>query len=664
MARVDGISYLLMGGTNRLEGFDVPVASHKMPVVHPTRTIYRFPNVGDVSIMLTFATPSILDDIEALSMPVTYLTFNVSSADGARHDVQLYFDTDAEVTVTKPTANVAWKRLIKDDLGETDSVAMRLGHAKQRPASKSGDSVRIDWGWWMVVAPHGTESALANADMTRSNFMYSGTLGDVEDSPESGRKKWGDFISAAVSVNLGMVQKRTGKSWWVAVALDEIVAIKYYGERLPPLWRRDLPVGDADAVPWALVNNITSRYRELTAACVKQDMKVETMAENAGGREYAALAALVYRQVISSLVLTWRPKTSEIWYFLKESSTNGDLSTIDLWWPASPMLLALQPSLMVPALVPLLEFMANNTPEPWPHLYAAHDLGQYPIADRGAKQETMFVEATSDFMFVVAATVQRMGGDWHSSGFANYWDIVKNWAAYLMYEALPYPKVQRSTTDWQGKLGNSTNLMSKGIVALAAYGYLASLVEPSVLPEVTNAMYRFTEVWMTEAWTGDHAKRQLYDNHSKCIGDKSFSLQYSLFGQELFNLKPFPDEVVSDLLTYLVGKHSNRYGVPLDCTTPFVGGASWMLMMAASGAGASVAEMHPASKRMIHSEFLFANETLQRLPLIDFQHTSTGGPRVYPSQRARPAVGAIYAPLLVSLAKQEQASYPVRFSFE
>eukprot|EP00927_Polykrikos_kofoidii_P005634 TRINITY_DN12233_c0_g2_i1.p1 TRINITY_DN12233_c0_g2~~TRINITY_DN12233_c0_g2_i1.p1 ORF type:complete len:741 (+),score=88.03 TRINITY_DN12233_c0_g2_i1:230-2224(+) len=664
MARVDGKAWLLMGGAKRLGSHEISVATHDMPVVHATRTVYRFPDVGGASIRLTFTTPALLPDLDALSMPVSYVTFRIGSSDGAVHNVQLYFDTVAEVIVNSPSAKIAWERLTRDNVGGTDNVAMRLGHAQQNPVSKSGDSVRIDWGWWMVVAPPGTESVLAPSDFSRSTFLDEGGLKGIPDSPGSpapGNGSWNNFMSAAVSANLGSVGKDSPQSWYLAVALDEVVAIKYYGELLPPFWRRDLPVGDAYAVPWALINTIISRYPVLSSASAEQDAIVEQMSELAGGSEYAALTALVFRQVTGSLVLTWRPETSETWYFLKECSTNGDLSTIDLWWPASPMFLALQPSLLVYAMLPLLNFMNNETYEPWPYMYAAHDLGQYPIADRGDDQETMFIETTSDSMFIVAATVLRLGGDWSSSGFANYWYIVKKWARYLMDEALPYPIVQRSTTDWQGQFGNTTNLMSKGIVALAAYAYLASLAEPSLVPEAIGAVNRFASVWMEEAWIRDHAKRQLQDD--VCPGDASFSLQYSLFEQELFGLKPFSEKVISGLLTYLQGI-SDRYGVPQDCTTPTVGGATWMFMMAASGSGASASEMHPATQSLIHAEFLFAHETSTRLPLIDFQNTNTAQPRVTPSQRARPAVGAVYTPLLVSLVKQERLQVPVESTFE
>jgi len=44
-------------------------------------------------------------------------------------------------------------------------------------------------------------------------------------------------------------------------------------------------------------------------------------------------------------------------YFLKEISSDGDLSTVDVIYPAAPILLALRPELLVRLCIPLLAYV-------------------------------------------------------------------------------------------------------------------------------------------------------------------------------------------------------------------------------------------------------------------------------------------------------------------
>ena len=58
-----------------------------------------------------------------------------------------------------------------------------------------------------------------------------------------------------------------------------------------------------------------------------------------GGVKYAAVLALAWRQVLAALKTIWATDRNASWTFLKEISTNGDMSTVDVIFPSSPMLL-------------------------------------------------------------------------------------------------------------------------------------------------------------------------------------------------------------------------------------------------------------------------------------------------------------------------------------
>ena len=59
-----------------------------------TRSIFTM-QAGPVNMNVTFLSPVTPDDLLRQSMPITYLTVQVQSADGQEHDVQLYTDVSA-----------------------------------------------------------------------------------------------------------------------------------------------------------------------------------------------------------------------------------------------------------------------------------------------------------------------------------------------------------------------------------------------------------------------------------------------------------------------------------------------------------------------------------------------------------------------------------------
>ena len=105
LVRIDGKSFRLMG-----PGPDgVPPLPQVGLLVLPTRTIYDFQG-PEVHVTLTFLTPSLPEDLEVLSRPLTYLTWDVRAIDGKDHAVSLYFSASAELAVDTPNQRVAWSR--------------------------------------------------------------------------------------------------------------------------------------------------------------------------------------------------------------------------------------------------------------------------------------------------------------------------------------------------------------------------------------------------------------------------------------------------------------------------------------------------------------------------------------------------------------------------
>ena len=163
LVSIDGKVYRLIGR----EPSTLPPLEQTATSIRPTQTGYRFSG-GGVEITLTFTTPALPEDIDTLSRPITYLTYTVQSSDAQPHDVRIYFEASAELTVNTPDQAVT---------GEVERpgtlVAMKMGSQDQPVLGRRGDDLRIDWGYLYLAAPadRAATFALAAPDTLRDAFV-------------------------------------------------------------------------------------------------------------------------------------------------------------------------------------------------------------------------------------------------------------------------------------------------------------------------------------------------------------------------------------------------------------------------------------------------------------------------------------------------------------
>jgi hypothetical protein len=224
MLRVDGEPYRLMGRDPR----DFRALAQGSVQVLPTRTIYDFEGAG-VHVTLTFMTPMLPHDLDLMSWPVTYLTWDVRVVDGKQHDVSLYYGNSGELVVNTPDQAVTWAQ---EDIGGFAAVRMR---SQEQPIlAKKGDDLRIDWGYLYAATPNGT-GVRRTVGLGRSvlwTFARAGSLPEAEKlvAPRAVRDGW---PVTAMALDLGKVGPK-GVSRYIILAYDDIYSIEYLGTRLRP----------------------------------------------------------------------------------------------------------------------------------------------------------------------------------------------------------------------------------------------------------------------------------------------------------------------------------------------------------------------------------------------------------------------------------------------
>ncbi len=175
LIRIDGKTYRYLGNEDR----GLPALEEVSREITPTRTIVTLRSPG-IELRLTFLTPAFPDDLRTMARPVTYLDWTAKSRDGATHDVSIYLDADAYIATNDPTEKVTWSRADISGLH-----LLRIGTAQQPILQKSGDFVRIDWGYFYFGVPNAGPSELAAGNKTyRGQFITTGHLPPDDDLGE------------------------------------------------------------------------------------------------------------------------------------------------------------------------------------------------------------------------------------------------------------------------------------------------------------------------------------------------------------------------------------------------------------------------------------------------------------------------------------------------
>lgn len=208
-------------------------------------------------------------------------------------------------------------------------------------------------------------------------------------------------------------------------------------QNVPSLWQSYFK--DQDLVSWFFHDhdNATSHTDDF-------DSRIQSESVAAGGQEYATITTLAVRQTWGAL--QYCGTNDEPLIFLKEISSNSDIQTVDVIFPAFPILLYFNPDLLKYLLEPLLV----NDRYHYPNDFAQHDLGTFPRAVGHPKgdDEPMPLEECGNMILMMLAYAQRRNDNKYLS---DNWDLLVKWAQYMIQDA-KIPAQQLSTDDFAGHL--------------------------------------------------------------------------------------------------------------------------------------------------------------------------------------------------------------------
>ena len=341
---------------------------------------------------------------------------------------------------------------------------------------------------------------------------------------------------------------------------------------------------------------------------------------------------LSLRQAYGATELAVGPDNTP-WAFLKEISSDGDTSTVDVIFPASPVWIYLDPQYLSLLLRPIFGYPASGQ---WTARFAPHDLGRYPMASGYPHNggENMPVEESANMIIMAAAYTRAAPGTTALVYLQANYRWLKRWADYLV-ATLPNPGRQNQTDDFAGKIAHSVNLALKGIVAVAAMGQIAHACgEQADAMHFRNKARQFIAYWLKHAQAPGHSHLGLTYRRSG-RRNRAWGTTYNAYPDALLGTGLVPDSVAAEQAAFYRTK-TNRFGLPLQ-TPHRYGKTDWEMWLAAW------LHRHPIGQELIERAYRYANTTRSRVPFCDLYSTISGD-QVYGFQ-ARPVQGGIFAPL-------------------
>ncbi len=525
--------------------------------VQAMQTHYGF-TCGPVELSVSFLAPLFLDNLDLVSRPVNYMSYQVKSLDGAKHDVQVI----VEATPSWCVNIYGNEDTVSETYAQNGLVYLKASSVEQDILGKMGDDDRINWGSFYLVA----EQKNTAASVAENGFMR-------------------------FTREHGSVKSASGK---FMIGYDDLYSVQYFGENLRPYWNR---TGDVTIESQFEIAN--KEYRKLARKAEEFDCALMAEATEAGGKKYAELCALAYRQAISAHKLV---QTNEgfITFLSKENNSNGSIGTVDVTYPSFPIFFKYNTELAKALMNHIFHYSESGR---WTKPFPAHDVGTYPLANGQTYKYDMPVEEAGNMLVGAAAVCAYEGSPAYAQ---EHWDVMTTWVDYLCEFGLD-PENQLCTDDFAGHFAHNSNLSIKAIVGIACYARMADMQGLEDVADKYEAIAKdLASQWKQMAADGDHYKLT-FDRPG------TWSQKYNLVWDELLELDIFDEDIMDAEIPYYISKQ-NIYGLPLDNRSTY-SKSDWIIWTA------TMTDSQEDFEAFIDPLWKFYDETIERVPMSDWFYT-------------------------------------------
>ncbi|UZJ57069.1 hypothetical protein CBS101457_006389 [Exobasidium rhododendri] len=660
--QIDKVSYQWMGDSFGKRIRQGKNAKQIAMTYTATRSIFQF-EADSVLFNVTFMTPIWPNDYLRQSLPLSYMHFELDRSSAVNRSVQIYTDIDERWTTghdydyERYPSTMQW---VDNNKGSSIYFVQRTN-----PQALSEYRQRAEWGSSVYAARRrkGMTSRNNNNVVAQIEFVDTGNL-TYDHNPVGGPDN-----SFAYTINF---DGKGGNEGLFAIGHMRTPYVNYI-KRTPSsnstvpksflqdrfgYWMSKYP-NFSDAVSF-----FVDDFENALAHCKKLDQQiaVDSQAAVGGGlvgEMYSAITQLSVRQAFGTIEITVpyndtsrSYNTSDTLIFLKEISSNGDMSTVDVFFPQFPLFSYFNPDLLRDIMKPIFEYTESGL---YPNKWCVHDLGVYPSAfgHNDGKDEPMQVEESGNMILMTLHWAQLVGKKAAKPFLKQHYKIMQQWAGFLITDSL-IPAEQLSTDDFAGQLANQSNLAIKGIQGIAAMGHIATWLNKTEDAKI----YKNVSSTYIQAFYGYAINKN--DSHVKLSyqDDASWGTLYNLVFDRLLNLQLVAEEIYDKQDAFYPTK-LNKYGTPLDSRFSWQK-TDWAMFASATAGTPSTRDL------WIENLYKFVSDGKTDAPFTDLLETRTGD---FPKQPYSPSIRFIARPVVgghlihLALAKANKANKVKKYAY-
>lgn len=313
-------------------------------------------SLSPVEIVLSFLSPITPTSTVRQSIPASYLNVHVSGG----FDIDLYIDVNG-LWVSANRGN-----LIEWEFGQNTQVLNHDGPPlktwkvrRQVEQLLTEDADRAEWGTLHFTGPADVQYEAGTSALLRQRFSRTGTLQNEVDNKFRGIMDDEPVFAFSKSFKLNGTSVAGAKSYdsvLFTFAHIQDTVIQFASARgltlMRPLWAAYYPTPDV------LLDYHYHDYRQAFKLASNYSQQLEEDALKSGSEDYKDILAISARQVLGATCFAGTPDNPLI--FFKEISSDGNMNTVDVIFPAFPFFLYTNPRWLAYLLEPNIEHQLSG----------------------------------------------------------------------------------------------------------------------------------------------------------------------------------------------------------------------------------------------------------------------------------------------------------------
>lgn len=569
-----------------------------LPQVLATQSHYSF-EAGGVDLDLTFTNPQMADDLNKLATPIDYISYKVTPNDGQDHVVQVYLTAmpgefaDGDEPISTTRSDVGNMRYVKS------------GHLN-------------------IAAPDKTN----HSDVSFGNIPVLNVLAGSLPSQTVGATTTSGQGSAIIfRDDLSLIRSGNSSQGYAVIGYD------YDGKEASYLTPNYYTLGGTFTALLAQYAD-AGNYKSTMEAARAWDETIYDDAIAAGGKKYAEVASLAYRQTIAANIISLSKDNKPVVYTMS-TGTEQKQQAVELAMAETPLLAVYNPSLLVGSLAITGSEDIQTTDVQADYILTAAAACKMEDVNLSRLTIPLPVSFSNDEALAKSAIdIEIINNE--TSEIPVY-EKLKGVAA-LIRTSLNNGTYNLDSFDgnnFAAKLTGNKYVEAKGILALAAFAQIAEAAGESDVA----ATYKADAKEKAAAWLSAN----INGNHYTHASEAEWGLKYALVYDEILGTRLF-DAAMQKEMAYYLAQTAGTYGLPMDARSGVSGSIGYTY------ATAAMADGDGDWATLTDPIWNYVNDTATRQPLRPYYDTTTAEGYADKGFNASPMVGWLWAKVLADKA--------------